>query len=135
MGINKCIQIGRLVKNPEVKQTAAGTSVTSFSMAIDQSYKNKEGTKIDKVSFFNYNVWGKLGEVIAQYCTKGQQIVVESEPEQQTWETESGKRSAVNFKVSNFSFASSKSESSQPETKQEPLDIQDNPFDAKDLPF
>jgi len=135
--INTYTGIGRLTRDVEHKQTKSGTDVFTFSLAIDQSYK-KDGNKIDKVSFFNFTAWGKVGEIISQYTKQGQLLAVTAEPEQRTWETQDGtKRTAIDFKVTGFQFLGSKNETNQSakQDEQPSFDIKDNPFADDDIPF
>ena len=71
MDLNKVMLIGRLTKNPEVRSTPTGQSVTSFSVATNRSYKDASGQRQDKAEFHNIVAWGKLAEICGQYLTKG----------------------------------------------------------------
>ncbi len=106
--INKVILIGRFVKDPELKYTQGGSSVTNFSIANNRSY-SQGGEKKEIVSYFNCVAWGKPGELIAQYCKKGQRIAVEGRLQQRSWDDKEGnKRSTVEVVVENFQFLTSK---------------------------
>lgn len=70
--LNKVQLIGRLGKEPEMRNTAKGTAVTSFSVAVDRVWKGKKDT-----DWFNVEAWGKLGEVCQKYLQKGQLVYIE----------------------------------------------------------
>lgn len=70
--MNKVILVGRLGKDPETTN-----GVVKFSLATDESYKDKNGQKVDKTAWHNCVAFGKIGEVIAQYVAKGHQFCVE----------------------------------------------------------
>ena len=84
--INKVILIGRLGKDPEVRYTAGGQAVANFSVATDESYKNKEGEKVQKTEWMNIVMWGKLAEVAQQYLKKGQLVYLEGKLQTRSWE-------------------------------------------------
>lgn len=67
--MNKVILVGRLTRDPEMKTTAGGRSVTTFTLAIDRRFKNKDGQK--EADFIPVVVWGKPAELAAQYLSKG----------------------------------------------------------------
>jgi len=69
--------IGRLGKDPEMRFTPSGQAVTSFSVATDRSYTNKDGTKEKETTWFKVNTWGKLAETCNTYLAKGKLVLVE----------------------------------------------------------
>lgn len=77
MNINKTILVGRLTRDPEVRTTATGQTVTSISLATNRFWKDKNGQKQDQTEFHNIVLWGKLGEIAGQYLTKGQEAYFE----------------------------------------------------------
>jgi len=144
--LNKVILIGRLVKDPELRYTQSGTSVASFSIANNRNYNTSTGEKKEDVSFFNCVAWSKKGEVIVQYCKKGQRIGLEGRLQQRVWEDKEGnKRYNVEVVLENFQFLDSKANiedesasfSSKNTTKinnEVPIP-NDNPFSDNDIPF
>ncbi len=145
--LNKVIFIGRLVRDPEIRYTKSGTSVANFSVANNRTYV-QGGEKKELTSFFNCIAWSKLGEVIVQYCKKGQRIGVEGKLQQRSWEDQNGnKRSTVEVVVDNFQFLSAKGEGAgsgefsneppepAPDIPAAPGDLNDNPFSDDDIPF
>ncbi|MFA5961194.1 MAG: single-stranded DNA-binding protein [Parcubacteria group bacterium] len=77
MNINKVILVGRLTRDPEVRTTTTGQTVTSISIATNRFWKDKNGQKQDQTEFHNVVLWGKLGEIAGQYLTKGQEAYFE----------------------------------------------------------
>lgn len=126
--LNKVIQIGRLTKDPELRYTQGGSSVANFSIAVNRSYKVND-EKREETSFFNCIAWGKLGEIIAEHCKKGQRIGIDGRLQQRSWDDNEGKkRYSIEIVVDNFQFLSSKGEAapdevpaSEPESS-EPID-------------
>ena len=68
--INKVIIVGRLTNDPETRNTRS-TSLAQFSLAVNSSWKNASGERQDEVSFFRVLAWGKLGQIVKEYCEKG----------------------------------------------------------------
>ena len=75
--VNKCILVGNLGKDPEVRFTASGTAVANFSLATSETFKDKAGEKQQKTEWHNIQVWGKLAEICGEYLTKGKTIYLE----------------------------------------------------------
>lgn len=139
--LNKAIIIGRLTKDPDLRYTQSGTPVCSFSVANNRTYV-AAGEKKETVSYFNCVAWAKTGEVIAEYCKKGQRIGIEGRLQQRSWDDQEGKkRQTVEIVVDNFQFLSPPRESSaEPaadahSSSHEPSPGTDNPFSDDDIPF
>ena len=64
--INKVILIGRLGKDPEIKSTPSGTTVTKFSLATDEKFTDRSGEKQDRTEWHNIVTFGKLAEICGQ---------------------------------------------------------------------
>lgn len=106
--LNKVILIGRLTRDPELRQIREIT-VAKFSLAVGSSYK-KGNEKIDETSFFDCEVWGKLADVLGQYATKGKKLAVEGRLQQSVWDAPDGKKaSKVKIRVENFQLLDGKS--------------------------
>jgi single-strand DNA-binding protein len=84
--INKVILVGRLGKDPEVKSTPSGTTVTKFSLATDDKYTDREGNKQERTEWHNIVAWGKLAEICGQYLRKGKLIYLEGKIRTDSWE-------------------------------------------------
>lgn len=74
--LNKCMFIGNLGRDAEIKDTQAGT-VATFSIACTEKWKDKSGTQKEQTEWVRCVLWGKRAEALAQYLTKGKQIYVE----------------------------------------------------------
>lgn len=107
-GFSKVILCGNLTRDPELRATASGTQVCSFSLAVNRVYKDSSGNNKESVSFFDCSAWGKQGETIAQYAKRGTGMLVSGRLEQRSWEdkTTGGKRSRVEIVIEDFNFIS-----------------------------
>lgn len=83
--LNKCMFIGRLGKDPEVKQMSNGKSVANFSVACGWKGKDTEGTE-----WVNCVAYDKLAEIIGQYLTKGSQVYIEGKMRTRKWQDKTG---------------------------------------------
>jgi single-strand DNA-binding protein len=137
--------IGRLVRDPELRYTAGGTAVASYSIANNRSYTSNN-EKREQASFFNCVAWGKLGELIVQYCKKGHRIGIEGRLQQRSWDDQNGnKRSTVEVITDNIQFLSPRESSSGGDAQIDinasyqdvphPQEIDNNPFSDDDIPF
>lgn len=108
--VNDCTFIGRLGKDPEVRDLQSGDKVASFTMALSKSWKDKDGNKQEKTTWINCSVFGKQAEVIQKYVKKGDLLYVESELQVDDYEKDGQKRQAHKFVVKNFTMLGSKNE-------------------------
>lgn len=89
-GVNKVIALGHLGANPEVRFTPGGQAVCNFRLAINESWKDKEGVKQERTEWLGVVVWGKLGELCGQYLVKGKQAYVEGRLQTREWTDKEG---------------------------------------------
>ena len=132
--LNNVTLMGRLVAQPELKQTASGTNVVSFTLAVDRSYVAKGEER--KADFINCVAWRSTAEFITRYFDKGQMIALTGEIQSRNYEDKNGnKRTAVEVLVSTVSFCGSKGDNrtasynAQPDVDFEEIGTPD------DLPF
>ncbi|AQS94430.1 single-stranded DNA-binding protein [Polaribacter sp. BM10] len=92
---NKVQLIGRLGQEPEIVTFKDGNKMAKFSMATDDSYKDKEGNKIERAYWHNIVIKGGLVKVVEKYINKGQEIAVEGKLTNRTYNTESGEKRYV----------------------------------------
>lgn len=90
MNLNKAMIIGNLTRDPEVKTTPSGQSVTSFSVATNRVWTNAQGQKQEAVEYHNIVAWGKLAEICGQYLNKGKKIYVEGRLQTRDWQGQDG---------------------------------------------
>lgn len=92
MDLNKAMVIGRLTRDPEMRTTPNGASVTTFSIATNFYWTDQTGKRQEKVEFHNIVAWRKLGETIAQYLHKGSRIFIEGRLQTREWQAQDGSR-------------------------------------------
>lgn len=141
--INQVILMGRLTRDPETRTTPSGKTVTSFSLAVDR------GGQEDAADFFDITAWEKLGDLVAQYLSKGRRCLVQGRLQQSSWDDkETGKkRSKVEVVATDVTFldgpsgeggGSAPSAPSGGNKKSEDVvieDIDDKPIDLSEIPF
>ncbi len=89
--LNKVMLIGNLGKDPEVRYTASGTAVASFSLATTEKFKNKSGEWEERTEWHNVTFWGRLAEVCGEYLSKGKTIYVEGRLQTRKWQDRDGR--------------------------------------------
>ncbi len=77
MNVNKVILVGRLTRDPDMRTTTSGQQVATLSMATNNFWTDKSGTRQEKTEFHTVILWGRLAEIAGQYLTKGQECYVE----------------------------------------------------------
>ncbi len=90
MDLNKVMIIGRLTRDPEVKTTPNGATVTSVSIATGFSWTDQSGNKQEKTEYHNIVLWRKLGEIAGQYLNKGRRVYIEGRLETRNWDGQDG---------------------------------------------
>jgi len=110
--LNKVILIGRLGADPELKQTAQGTPVTSFNMATDESFTSKSGEKVDNTEWHRIVVWQRQAENVCKFLGKGSLIMVEGRLQTRKWQDQQGQdRYTTEIVAQNVTFMDSKKDS------------------------
>ncbi len=110
--VNKVILVGRLGKDPELKYTPSGAPVAKFSLATDDSFKDKTGEKQEHTEWHNIVAWNKLAEICGEYLTKGKLIYIEGTIRSRQWQDQSGnKRTSYEIIANQMQMLGSKSDS------------------------
>ena len=108
---NKVSLIGRLGTQPEVTTFETGRSLAKFTIATNESYKDKNGQWQENTQWHTINAWGKLADRIEKVLKKGQEVIVEGKLIHQNYETKSGeKRFSTIIEASEFLLLTPKSE-------------------------
>ena len=113
MSYNKTILMGNLTRDPEMRSLPSGQTVTNFGLAVSESWTDKaSGEKREEVCFVDVDAWGRQGEVVLEYFSKGKPILIEGKLKFRTWEADDGtKRSKHSVTLDRFSFVGSKNDS------------------------
>ncbi len=105
MNLNKAMILGRVTRDPEVKQMQSGAEVATFSIATNHVYTTKAGEKKETVSFHNCVVYGKAAQVVGKYVTKGQLLYVEGRINYREWVSKDNvKKNTTEIMVDKFEF-------------------------------
>jgi len=108
---NKVSLIGRLGAQPEVVSFDSGRTLARFSLATNESYKNKEGEWQEQTQWHNITAWGKTADLIGKLLNKGQEVVVEGKLVNNSYETKEGeKRYGTIIEVNEFLLLAPKNE-------------------------
>ena len=85
-GVNKVILLGNLGKDPEVKYTASGMAVATFSLATTERAKDKDGNWQDRTEWHNVKAFGRTAEVAGEYLKKGRTVYIEGRIHYDSWD-------------------------------------------------
>jgi len=99
--INSVVLVGRLTRDAELKYLNAGLAVCKFSLAINRRKKNGDNWE-DEVNYFDVVLWGRQGEALSKYLTKGKPVGVQGELRQDRWEQDGQKRSRIEIVADNI---------------------------------
>ena len=105
--LNHITIMGRLTRDPELRRTASGTAVTSFSLAVDRDFKSQNGEK--ETDFIDVVAWRSTAEFVSKYFTKGRMAVVEGRLQIRDWtDRDGGKRRSAEVIADNVYFGDSR---------------------------
>ncbi len=90
MNLNKVQLIGRLTRDPEVRTTQSGQTVTTIGLATNRNWTDKNGQKQEQSEYHNIVLWGKLGEIAGQYLVKGQEAYFEGRLQTRKYQAKDG---------------------------------------------
>jgi single-strand DNA-binding protein len=103
MSVNRAILVGRLGRDPETRYTSAGQAVCNFTLATDETYRDRSGERQKRTEWHRIVVWGKQAEIAQQYLRKGSLVFVEGRIQTRQWDDREGqKRTTVEIVASNF---------------------------------
>ncbi len=144
--LNKAMLIGNLTKDPEAKTLPSGQAVSSFSIATNRVWKDKDGAKKEQAEFHNIVAFGKVAEICNQYLKKGAKTYIEGRLQTRSWEDQNGvKKYRTEIIVENISMLGGRSSAgnsssfdSSTKSSEEELPIiqaDDEEIDIEDIPF
>jgi single-strand DNA-binding protein len=106
--LNQVTLMGNLTRDPELRQTPTGQNVTSFSLALNRSYKDASGEWQEATDYIDIVCWGPLAERVAQYLSKGRRCLVQGRLQSRSWEQDGAKRSKVEVLANDVTFLDSR---------------------------
>src|SRR6266699_5108511 len=95
IGVNKVLLLGHAGQDAEMRSTSAGKSVSNFSLAINQSFRDKKQGNVQRVEWVRCVAWGKLAEIAERFVTKGKQGFVEGRLQTRRFEDREGSPKTV----------------------------------------
>jgi single-strand DNA-binding protein len=111
MSVNKVILVGRLGRDPETRYTGSGQAVANFSVATDESFKDRNGERQKRTEWHKIVVWGKQAEIAQQYLKKGSLIFIEGRIQSREWQDKEGqKRTSFEIVANNFRMLGGRAE-------------------------
>jgi len=134
--VNKALLIGRLGRDPEVRYTPDGTMVTNFTMATDETYKDKNGERVQKTEWHRIVAFGKLAEICGNYLVKGKLVFIEGRIQTRAWEDKEGvKRNTTEIIASNMQMLDSKGQAKPGDAMPDASSAPNSQTPMDDVPF
>ena len=137
--LNKCMIIGNLGADPEMRYTANSNAVTAFRVATSRTYTTGDGERVEETEWFRIVTWNRLAETCAQYLSKGRQVFVEGRMKTRSWEGQDGqKRYMTELIADNVKFLGGRESGSQAASFTPGLPVgadAEGDVDPDDLPF
>jgi single-strand DNA-binding protein len=101
VSLNKCMIIGNLGRDPEMRYTPGGQAVTQFTVAVNRNYKDAQGERQEETEWFRVVAWGQQAEFSAEYLRKGGKVYVEGRLQTRQWEGQDGQKRYTTELVAN----------------------------------
>lgn len=101
MSLNKCMIIGNLGRDPEMRYTPSGQAVTQFTVAVNRNYKDAQGERQEETEWFRIVAWGQQAEFAAEYLRKGAKVYIEGRLQTRQWEGQDGQKRYTTELVAN----------------------------------
>ncbi len=121
-GVNKVILVGHVGKDPEVKYLEGGVAVAKFSLATTETYKNKEGQKVENTEWHNIVMWRALAELAEKYVRKGNLLYIEGRIKTRQYGEENNKKYFTEILTDNMTFLGSKKDGAGSSQSSSPAD-------------
>jgi single-strand DNA-binding protein len=83
---NKVMIIGNLTRDPEMKYTPKGTAIAEIGLAVNRNFTAENGEKREEVTFIDVTLWGRVAEIVGEYCKKGRPLFVEGRLQLDSWD-------------------------------------------------
>lgn len=136
--INNVVLVGRLTKDPDLRYTASGTAVATFTLAVNRNFTNQDGKR--EADFINCVIWRKSAETLANYAQKGTLIGITGRVQTRNYENQEGQRVYVTEVVAeNFQLLESRSTTESRESSKDASQSSDtnhkDPVDPNNDPF
>ncbi|HKN61451.1 MAG TPA: single-stranded DNA-binding protein, partial [Candidatus Acidoferrales bacterium] len=111
--VNKVILVGRLGRDPETRYISSGQAVCNFTMATDESFKNRAGERQKRTEWHRIVMWGKLAEIAQQYLKKGQLVYIEGRLQTRQWDDkrDGSKKTSVDIVANEMKMLTPRGES------------------------
>lgn len=90
MSVNKCLFIGNLTADPEIRTMPNGEQVANFTIALNERYKAKDGNIVENVEYVRIVLYRRLAEIAGQYLHKGSQVYIEGRLKTRKWQDSNG---------------------------------------------
>ncbi len=135
-GVNRAFLIGNLGKDPNVRTLESGVKVASFPIATTESFKNKNGEKVDQTEWHNIVLWRGMAEVAEKYLNKGNMIFVEGRIRSRSYDDKDGnKRYITEIIGDNMTMLGGRKDTAEPPAKDDDESDTPEPSSNDDLPF
>src|SRR5947207_6773712 len=97
--LNKVMLIGNLTRDPEIKYTPKGTAIADIGLAVNRNYTTESGEKREEVTFIDVTLWGRVAEIVGEYCKKGRPLFVEGRLQLDQWDDKATGQKRSKLKV------------------------------------
>ncbi|MCB9805988.1 single-stranded DNA-binding protein [Candidatus Nomurabacteria bacterium] len=145
MYLNKALIIGNLTRDPEQRALPSGIAVTSFSVATNRVWNDKDGKRQESADYHNIVVFGRQAETCAQYLKKGQNVLVEGRIQTRSWEQNGEKKYRTEIVADRVQFgpkaggsgsgSQSDAEAPQQSSSDNEIEYPQDEINPEDIPF
>ena len=132
--MNRVFLMGNLTRDPELRKTPTGISVSDLGLAVSEKYRNKAGEMVESVCFADIVVWGRQAETCGQYLAKGAPVVVEGRLQLDQWQNDKGeKRSRLRVRADRVQFLNRARPGKDGESAESPAPAEEGDGNGKEV--
>jgi single-strand DNA-binding protein len=135
MNLNEVTIIGRVTQAPEAKSLPSGTTVTSFSIATNRTYKDKDGNKQEETDFHNIVAFAGLADTIVRYVVKGQEILIKGRLKTRSWDKDGTKMYRTEIIAEKMEFGQKPQGTQESTPASTAPDYPEEEINPEDIPF
>lgn len=134
--LNQCNFIGRVGRDPETRYSQSGDAITNITLAVDESYKDKSGSKVDKCEWVNVTFYRKLAEIAGEYLVKGSLVFVSGKIETRKYTDKNGvEKYSTSIIANSMQMLGSKQGNSEQSERTKTETQSGGFYDSEDIPF
>lgn len=135
--LNQVTLLGNITRDPQLRRLPSGQVVVTVSLALNRTFKSKDGEWQEATDYVDVTAWGPLAERVVQFLSKGSKCLVQGRLQSLSWQDDTGKRrTKVEVLAADVTFLDQRKKNEYDQTQDDVItDVGDEPVNLDDIPF